>query len=309
MNGETTAGTAHDVEGPAPVPITAPGIYDIQAWRYHADCCPEPSLSSSIAKMLCLESAAHAQHAHVRLNSAAVDEDAEHFDIGTAAHALLLEGDQNIAVIDAKDWRTNAAKAARDAARAAGQTPLLAARWTDVQAMVAAARAQLDRHRDGGAAMFTIGKPEQTLVWIEQLTGDPTADVWCRARLDWLRPGAIDDYKTTSATANPETWTRTMFQAGFDLQAAWYLRGLRQLTGLDDALFRFAVQETYPPYALSVIGLGPDAMMLAEKKCLYALEVWRASRQTGDWAGYPRRTCFASLPMAHEAWWLEKECR
>jgi hypothetical protein len=175
--------------------------------------------------------------------------------------------------------------------------------------MVAAARAQLDRHRDGGAAMFTIGKPEQTLVWIEQLTGDPTADVWCRARLDWLRPGAIDDYKTTSATANPETWTRTMFQAGFDLQAAWYLRGLRQLTGLDDALFRFAVQETYPPYALSVIGLGPDAMMLAEKKCLYALEVWRASRTSGDWVGYPRRTCFASLPMAHEAWWLEKECR
>ena len=71
-----------------------------------------------------------------------------------------------------------------------------------------------------------------------------------------------------------------MFQAGFDLQAAWYLRGLRQLTGLDDALFRFAVQETYPPYALSVIALGPDALMLAEKKCLYALEVWRASRKS-----------------------------
>jgi hypothetical protein len=292
-----------------PVTITAPGIYDIPAAQYHADCCPEPSLSSSIAKMLCFDSAAHAQHAHVRLNPAAIDDEAEHFDIGTAAHALLLEGAQNIAVIDAKDWRTNAAKAARDTARAAGQTPLLAARWHDVQAMVGAARAQLDQHRDGGAAMFTTGQPEQTLVWIEQLAGDPSADVWCRARLDWLRPGAIDDFKTTSATANPETWTRTMFQAGFDLQAAWYLRGLRHLTGLDDALFRFAVQETFPPYALSVIGLGPDALILGEKKCLYALDVWRHSRQTGDWAGYPRRTCFASLPMAHEAWWLERELR
>src|SRR4029077_1158679 len=110
-------------------------------------------------------------HAHVRLNPAAIEEDAEHFDIGTAAHALLLEGHRNIAVIDAKAWGTNAARTARDAARAAGQTPLLAARWADVQAMVSAARAQLDRHRDGGAAMFTTGRTEQTLVWIEQLTG------------------------------------------------------------------------------------------------------------------------------------------
>lgn len=293
----------------APEIITVPGIYDLPAAAYHADCCPEPSLSSSIARRLCFDSAAHAQHAHPRLNPAALEEDAEHFDIGTAAHALLLEGQQNIAVIDAKDWRTNAAKAARDAARAEGKTPLLAARWADVQAMVGAARAQLDRHKDGGAGMFTTGQPEQTLIWLEQLTGDPLATVWCRARLDWLRDGAIDDYKTTSASANPETWTRTMFQAGFDLQAAWYLRGLRTLTGLDDAIFRYAVQETYPPYALSVIALGPDAMVLAEKKCLYALEVWRASRKTGDWIGYPRRTCYASLPMAHEAWWLEKELR
>jgi hypothetical protein len=289
--------------------ITTPGIYDLPAALYHADCCPEPSLSSSIAKMLCFDSAAHAAYAHPRLNPAAVDEDAEHFDIGTAAHALLLEGQQNIAVIDAKDWRTNAAKAAREAARAKGKTPLLAARWADVQAMVGAARAQLDRHKDGGAGMFTSGKPEQTLVWLEQLTGDPLANVWCRARLDWLRLGAIDDYKSTSASANPETWTRTMFQAGFDLQAAWYLRGLRTLTGFEDAIFRYAVQETYPPYALSVIALGPDAMVLAEKKCLYALEAWRTSVKTGDWVGYPRRTCYAALPMAHEAWWLEREQR
>ena len=279
------------VRGPAAAgPITGPGIYTIPAEAYHADPCPEPSLSSSIARMLCFNSAAHAQHDHPRLNPLAVDEDAEHFDIGTAAHALLLEGQQNIAVVDAKDWRTNVAKAARDAARAAGLTPLLASRWADVQAMVGAARAQLDRHKDGGAMMFTNGQPEQTLVWIESLPGDPTADVWCRARLDWLRPGGIDDYKTCSTSANPETWTRSMFAAGADLQAAWYLRGLRALTGLDDAIFRFAVQETFPPYALAVIGLGPDALMLAEKKCLYALEVWRASRQSNDWVGYPRRT-------------------
>jgi hypothetical protein len=245
------------------------------------------------------------------LNPRAVEEQDERFDIGSAAHALLLEGSSSIVVIEAKDFRTNAAKEARDQAYATGRTPLLAARWADVQAMVGCAREQLDRHIDGGAAMFRDGEPERTLIWIEQLTGDPESAVWCRARLDWLRPGvrpAIDDYKTTSASANPEAWTRSLFFAGTDLQAAWYLRGLRVLTGIE-ATFRFAVQETFPPYALSVIGLAPDALMLAEKKCLYALDAWREARARGEWIGYPRRTCYATLPQAHEAWWLEREMR
>lgn len=291
-------------------PLLAPGIYDMPASVYHADPCSEPSLSSSIAKLICLSSPAHAREQHPRLNPAAADDEAEHFDIGTAAHAVLLEGEAAVTIIDARDWRTNAAKDAREAARAAGRTPLLAKTWTDVQAMVAAARGQLDRHTDGGAKMFTAGDPERTLIWQDD-------GVWCRARLDWLRPDhgpfsewAIDDYKSTSASANPETWTRTMFSTGFDLQAAWYIRGLKALTGsIADVAFRFAVQETYPPYALSVISLGPDAMTIAEKKCRYALDVWRASMEDGDWVGYPRRTCYASLPPWIEAAWLEKELR
>jgi len=282
-------------------------VYDIPATAYHADPCPEPSLSSSICKMLCLDSAAHAWYAHPRLNPAAIEDDAEKFDIGTAAHALLLEGKRALVIIDAKDYRTNDAKLQRDAAYEVGLTPLLAARWADVQAMVMSARGQLAEFTDGSEHMFLDGQPERTLVWVED-------DVWCRARLDWLRPQqngvrigpAIDDYKTTGATASPDGWTRTMFFAGLDLQAAWYRRGLRALTG-HEATFRFAVQETYPPYALSVISLNPDALLLAEKKCLYALEHWREAMRTKRWPGYPRRTCYATLPPIHEAWWLEKE--
>ena len=290
---------------PAAAILDAPGIYDVPAPIYHADPCPEPSLSASIATKLCLASAAHAAYAHPRLHPGAIEEESEAFDVGTAAHAILLEGVRNLVVVDAPDWRTKAARETRDQARAAGQVPLLKHKWQDVERMVAAARQQLDHHADG-RAMFTHGQPEQTLVWIEDSEGDP---VWCRARLDWLRPGAIDDFKTTGATANPETWTRTMFSYGFDIQAAWYLRGLRAITGIDDAIFRFAVQETYPPYQLAVVGLGPDALLLAEKKCRYALEVWREARRRGEWRGYPARTCYATVPMAHEAWWLEKEMR
>jgi hypothetical protein len=96
--------------------ITTPGIYKMRAAEYHADPCLEPSLSSTIARVLCDSAPAHAQHAHPRLNLQNVEEEAEHFDIGTAAHAILLEGEAAVTVIDAKDWRTNAAKDARDAA-------------------------------------------------------------------------------------------------------------------------------------------------------------------------------------------------
>ena len=288
--------------------ITEPGIYDMTWPDYLSDPCPEPSLSCSIARMLCLDSPAHAREAHPRLNPQTVDAHNEAMDIGTAAHALLLEGLYALAIIDAKDFRTNAAKDQRDAAYAAGKTPLLAARWQDVQRMVAAVREQLAQHVDGGAEMFTKGRPEQTLIWKEQLTGEPDSEVWCRARADWLRPAAIDDYKTTGKSANPETWSKSLFYDGKDLQAAWYCRGLKALTG-QTATFRYAVQETYPPYALSVIALGPDAQVLAEKKVLYALEQWRTARERNDWTGYPRRTCYAALPMTHEAWWLEREMR
>lgn len=283
--------------------ILPDGIHDnISAEAYHADPCPEPSVSSSLIKSLCLDSPAHAKAMHPRLTTEITPDDSEKFDIGTAAHAILLEGRNAVEIIDAKDWRTNAAKEAREAARAAGKIPLLAKVWKDVEAMVHATRAQLDDHR-GQPPFFLDGKPEQTLIWLED-------GLWCRARLDWLRDDrqTIDDYKSTSATANPETWSRTLFGHGFDIQAAWYLRGLRALTGAE-AQFRFVVQETYPPYALSVIALGPDAMTLAEKKILYALDVWRECVQANHWPAYPNQVCYATLPVYEESRWLDKETR
>jgi len=279
--------------------IDQPGIYTIDKATYLADPCPTPSLSSGIAGVLCLQSPAHARQQHPRLNPAVVNEVSDAADLGTAAHAFLLEGSSAVEVIDAKDWRTNAAKAARDAARAAGRIPMLPPAWETLRAMLATTREQLDKHRDGGALMFRAGQPEQTVIWHEQ-------GVWCKARLDWLRPGAIDDYKTTGVSANPEQWTRRIFDNGSDIQCAWYLRGLKAVTGLD-AEFRFAVQETFPPYCLSVIGLGPDAMVLGEKRVLYALEKWRECLDRNDWIGYPRRTAYASLPPWIESAWLEKE--
>jgi hypothetical protein len=115
----------------------------MEAEKYHADPCAVPSLSSSIIHILCSQSALHAWTAHPKLNPAAVQEEAQHFDIGKIAHALLLEGEWIAEVLDFDDWRTNKAKEAREIARLNGKVPILRKHWTDVEAMVQAANIQL----------------------------------------------------------------------------------------------------------------------------------------------------------------------
>ena len=277
-----------------------PGIYALSAAEYHRDPCSAPSLSASIAHELLSSSAWHAWVAHPMLNPAYQREDDERFDLGTAAHAYLLEGEAGFAIVQAPDWRTKVAKDARDHARAEGKIPLLADRWGDVQAMAVAARKQLQAHEAQPCPLST-GQPEQTLIWQE-------GETWCRERLDWLHDDrkTIDDYKTTGASANPEVWTRALFGAGHDVQAAFYLRGLKTLTGIE-AAFRFVVQENFPPFALSVIGLAPDALALAERKVAHALACWQHCLVSGRWPGYPTQTCWATLPPWEEARWMERQ--
>jgi hypothetical protein len=281
------------------------GIVDISAADYHADKVADaPSLSASVANILLNCSPLHAWHAHPRLNPDFVREDEDRFSVGTVAHALFLQGEDVAVVVDAADWRTKAAKEERDAARAAGQVPLLAHQWDAVRTMVDAIRVQVDRFPIS-PPLFTNGKPERTLVWEEP------SGVVGRARADWLHldGSAIDDLKTTGASASPEAWSRTMLGFGADVQQAWYQRGARALMLGDTPEFRFVAVETRPPHALTVFSLAPDALAAANAKVEYALMTWRQCLASGDWPGYPRRVCYIQSPAWAENQWAEREYR
>ena len=286
------------------------GVLTIPESEYHADKIGDaPSLSASIAKVICNASALHAWNEHPRLNPDYKPKVSDKFDIGTAAHALLLEGKSAVEVIEAPDWRSKGAQEARDLARSEGRLPLLHKNWDEVQAMVEAARRQIDT-LDVDPKPFTDGKPEQTLVWEED-------GVICRARLDWLRDdrATIDDLKTTRGSANPESWTRTLYSIGADIQAAFYLRGLFAVDASDGPevewgtvpVFRFVVQETFAPYALSVVELGSAALAIADRKVEYAIQTWKRCLAEDRWPGYADQVCVAELPPWEEARWLDKE--
>lgn len=285
--------------------IDKPGIYTMTADTYHADPCPEPSLSSSIARTLLGYSPLHAFTEHPRLNPAVEREEKEIFDLGSAAHAYFLEGETGFVIVEANDWRTKDAQTQRAAARLEGKIALLARQWQDVKDMADAAHDQLGQHA-AKPIPFTGGKAEQALIWRE-------GDIWCRARLDWLHDdhSAIDDLKTTGASANPDVVSRTLFGSGYDVQAAFYLRGLLAMSGggARGTTFRFIFQENFRPFALSVIALAPDALELADRKVKRAIALWAECRKTGRWPGYPLETCYAELPPWEEARFMEVELR
>lgn len=273
------------------------GIHSLVAEdAYHRDPCLDPSLSASIAKMLVSQSPLHAWTAHPRLNPAwQPGESSKVQDIGTAAHALLLGVGRGMEVIKFKDYRTNAAKEARDKAREDGKVPVLEDDAEDVRAMVMSARQQLFAHEVG--EVFDGCKSEQTMIWQD-------GETWCRARIDCLPADftgegrvRLVDYKTTSGSAEPDAFTSRLYGMDGDMQAAFYERGILKLyPKVREVEFLFIAQETKPPYGLSVLALGNMALDQARERVEEAFKVWRACMKADRWPGYVPRVCRVDPP-------------
>ena len=291
--------------------------------EYHADPADGISASSSVLRLLCTHSPAHARAAHPKLNPDVREVHRKDFDVGNAAHGILLEGADRIDVHEYPDWKKGAAQEARAASYAAGRIPLLTHQAENTYAMVDAVARQI---REFGAAPPLLGileggrspgQPEATIVWDER-------GVQCRARADWLHLtsdeqdwgggvpppvlGVVDDLKTTGGNAAPEKWSRAVFDRGYDIQAALYLRALRAL-GAERPRWRWVVCEAYPPYAVSVLEPGPDTLAVADAKIDYALEVWKRCLDSGRWPAYPPHIATVELPPWEEPRWLEREAR
>ena len=219
---------------------------------------------------------------------------------GTATNLLEVDNKRDpsrVVIVAADSWRTKAAQAARDDARAAGRLPILAHKMEQVDAMVEAARVAIAASEL--ADVFTAGKPEQTLLWEDE-------GIWCRARPDWLSDDhrVLVDYKTTAASAEPATWGRgSLLSMGYDLQAAMALRGISLVAQPRDATFVFLVQETEPPHAVSLIALSPAFQDFADRRLAVARAQWRDCLAKNEWPSYPLRIAWAEPPeYAVYAW-------
>lgn len=288
--------------------ITEPGIYSIPEQDYHADPCPVPSFSCSIGKILLRQSPLHAWLAHPKLNTKKEPE-AWHsaMAFGSACHKLMTGAGAPLHVVYAADWRSKDARQERDEALDNGATPILEDDLIRARELVAAGKAQLQQ-TPGCESAFVAGEPEQTIVARE-------GDTWLRCMVDWIEPRlqsghiVIDDYKTTGKSAAPHAISRHLFDLDYHMQAAFYERLLHHVHGdaAGKVIFRFIVQETDPPYELTVVELDKAGQEIGHKKIAAALSLWRRCMQAGQWPGYPRRIIEAEMPGWCEAQWLDRE--
>ena len=284
--------------------IEKPGIFQLSRAEYDADPAPAPSLNQSLAKVLLERSPRHAWLQHPRLNPKFEREKQQKFDLGTAAHDVLFNAGRNIKIVPFDDYKKDAAKAARDAALAAGLMPVKLPEMETVDAMVKAAMPQIAQHRDMVGVFPGNGEAEQALVWQE-------GETWCRAAIDWLPPrevGIFLDYKTTGISANPEQWARQAYELGYDVQDVFYRRGLEAVTGRPWEC-RFIVQETDPPYALSVCAISPGGLALGHAKVTEALRIWRWCMERNFWPGYARETAHIEPAPWQMGRWTDRETR
>lgn len=270
----------------------------IPAAEYHADAGSEvPTLSASIAVDLIAKTPAHAYLNHPKLNPTFVEpDDTKAMEIGTVVHSLLLEGDSAVRVVEGYDkWTTNDAKAQKAQARADGKIPMLRHEWEAVAALVDTARAHI-AVSPADPPLLSDGTPELTLRWDEN-------GVACRCRLDWLRNDhlAIDDIKT-ARTADPGYFSRkSVYEYGYDLRAAMYLRAVKAEFGVD-ARWRWIVIEKTPPYLVSVVEPSDEVLQVGNAKLDRALEIWADCLSSGFWPGYGNDTHIADLPVWQRRW-------
>lgn len=278
-----------------------PGIHVLDAETYHADPCPAPSLSSSLARTLLNRSPLHAWTESPRLNPAWEPTESKVFDIGRAAHrAVLGRGGDYVAYppeILASNGAasTNEAKAWAEEQRAAGRTPLKAEDVDRIGAMAEAVRLRLD------AMGIAFDPLRSELAAIAEIDG-----IWCRAMIDNAPADPrlpLYDLKSCE-DASLEAVIASVARYGYDVQAAHYRDVWLTATG-ESRRFRFVFVEKAPPYEVAVVELhdkrGDEADWFdhAYAACRDARRIWGECLKSGTWPGYPPKVAVIGAPGWH----------
>ena len=149
MADQLTVPPLHEVDGP--------GVYDLPAEVYHA----RPELSSTGIRKL-LPPSCPALFDYEQRNGSPTR---RVWEIGSAAHKLVLGVGPKLVLVDRPRWDTNEIKAELAEIRAAGDIPLKHAEYDQVHAMADALRA----HPLAGALFRPgTGLAEQALIWQER---------------------------------------------------------------------------------------------------------------------------------------------
>lgn len=247
-------------------------IYDLDETEYHA----HEALGSTSIKTLSDTGISMAE-VKVMLNS---NEHKRTFDVGSLAHALILEGslDRLVERVDVDAWRTSDAKQAKAAAYASGKIPI---NNSEVESILQPVERMADSvmNHQLASSLLTDFSPEVSAFW--EFDGTPL-----KARFDAYRPnhGQIIDLKTTRS-ARPNDVRKSISDFGYYTQAKHYLNGAQAVTGFVPDWFFIFVQNC-EPYSVSVHRLDQAALDAGQVRINIALRRYQEAQSSGNWPGY-----------------------
>ncbi len=186
-------------------------------------------------------------------------ESSPNLKFGTAAHALIVEGqeafDKEVRVLTGSPYT----KAYKEEKAEYEEQGFIVLKEDDVNLIQSMKDSMV---YEGNAYLNAKGKvAEASIYWYED-------DVLCKCRPDMLCPPlkepnsdnkiVIIDYKTT-ISCEPFAFNKSVKKYGYDMQAAWYRRGLL-MAGYDVEDFVFIAQEKIHPYASKVFRITKEQM-------------------------------------------------
>ena len=186
-------------------------------------------------------------------------ESSPNLKFGTASHSLIVEGeeafDKEVRVLTGSPY-TKAYKEEKAEYEEQGFIVLKESEVETIQSM------KDNMVYEGNAYLDAKGKiAEASVYWYED-------DILCKCRPDMMCPPlkepnsdnkiVIVDYKTT-ISCEPFAFNKSVKKYGYDMQAAWYRRGI-QMAGYDVEDFVFIAQEKVHPYASKVFRITKEQM-------------------------------------------------
>lgn len=209
----------------------------------------------------------------------AVDKQSRSLDKGSAAHVAVFEP-------HAFPYRYtvyNGTRRGRDwdefkaAAEKQGLEVLYPSDWDEACAIRDAVHAHPE-----AAALLASGRSEQTITWT-----DPATGLACKARIDFLTDsGCAVDLKTARAI-DDRSLSRATFEYGYHISAAFYLRGLAEVSGKHWD-WAFIAAESGEPHDVRVWTLTEDALWYGDEAVGELLARVRDCEAAGEWPGaYP----------------------
>lgn len=280
-----------------------PGVYTgMSDVEYHGD---KSSLSSSGVKLFTRPGGA-ALFKYQRDNPV----DSEAFRFGRAAHAVIVEGREDIPVmpapgevfdvdgVEVKMTKGATTKAATAWISQAGHTWVTAAEHAKIVAM----RDALNAHAPARDLLAAPGTPEVS-VFAEHPSGvivKARPDYWLADPDDEGRPVLVD-YKTTK-NAEPDAFTRACIDYGYAQSAAWY-RTVLSLAGCGEgARMVFIAQEKTPPYRVGVYELPETVLDIAARLNEEAVNDYALCSVLDKWPGLTAEKTQIDFPT----WWYRK---